>query len=115
MMMNQISLYPEFLAFFHFWFPKKGEKGAERCVCVLRGTDVTHNNTRATKKLRVPSRRYVMTNTINLSRLDLDHLDLRRDLDLLDLCRRHRLSRRLCLDTVLSAPLSSRSPLSLTE
>ena len=33
---NQISLYPEFLAFFHFWFPKKGEKGAERCVCFKR-------------------------------------------------------------------------------
>ncbi len=35
---NQISLYPEFLAFFHFWFQRKEKREPERCVC-LRGTD----------------------------------------------------------------------------
>ena len=35
---NQISLYPEFLAFFHFGF-KERRKGSRESVCVLRGTD----------------------------------------------------------------------------
>ena len=51
MMMNQISLYPEFLAFFHFGFQRK-EKREQRGVCVLRGTDDSFfkkNVIRATK------------------------------------------------------------------
>ena len=33
---NQISLYPEFLAFFHFWFQRKEKREPERCVCFKR-------------------------------------------------------------------------------
>ena len=40
---NQISLYPEFLAFFHFWFQRK-EKREQRGVCVLRGTTSTDDS-----------------------------------------------------------------------
>ena len=31
---NQISLYPEFLAFFHFWYQSK-EKREQRGACVF--------------------------------------------------------------------------------